>query len=95
MISRLGMWLGWWTQSDHVRGSTDRERTEMSDKPNPIEIQKFLAGVNYPADRSTLISTAEKEGADGDALNALKNIPDKEYDGPTAVSSAVSKADDK
>ena len=41
----------------------------MSDKPNPIQIQKFLAGVNYPADRSTLLSTAEKEGADGDALD--------------------------
>ena len=61
----------------------------MSDKPNPIQIQKFLAGVNYPADRSTLVSTAEKEGAEGEVLDALKNIPDKEYDGPTSVSSAV------
>lgn len=86
---------GWSTQLDHTRGSTVRERAAMSDKPNPIQIQKFLAGVNYPADRSTLISTAEKEGADGDALDALKNIPDKEYDSPTAVSSAVSDADKK
>ena len=62
----------------------------MSDTPNPIQIQKFLAGVNYPADRKTLVSTAEKEGADGPALDALKAIPDKEYDSPTAVSSAVS-----
>lgn len=62
----------------------------MSDTPNPIQIQKFLAGVDYPADRSTLVSTAEKEGADKNVLDALKNIPDKEYDGPTAVSSAVS-----
>jgi hypothetical protein len=86
---------GWSTRLDHIRGSTDRERAAMSDKPNPIQIQKFLAGVNYPADRSTLISTAEKEGADGAALDALKNIPDKEYDSPTAVSSAVSDADNK
>lgn len=67
----------------------------MSDTPNPIQIQKFLAGVNYPADRSTLVSTAEKEGADGPVLDALKSIPDKEYDSPTAVSSAVSDADKK
>jgi hypothetical protein len=65
----------------------------MSDTPNPIQIQKFLAGVSYPADRKTLISTAEKEGADSPALDALKAIPDKEYDSPTAVSSAVSDSD--
>lgn len=62
----------------------------MSNTPNPIQIQKFLAGVEYPADRNTLVSTAEKEGADEDVLAALKGIPDKEYDSPTAVSSAVS-----
>jgi hypothetical protein len=66
----------------------------MSEKPNPIQIQKFLTGVNYPADRSTLVSTAEKEGADGDVLNALRSIPEKEYDSPTAVSSAVSDSAD-
>jgi Protein of unknown function (DUF2795) len=62
----------------------------VNDKPNPIQIQKFLAGVSYPASRDTLVSTAEKEGADGEVLDALKSIPDKEYDSPTAVSSAVS-----
>ena len=67
----------------------------MSDAPNPIQIQKFLAGVNYPADRSTLVSTAEKEGADGPVLDALKSIPDKEYDSPTAVSSAISDSSNK
>jgi hypothetical protein len=82
------------SKGDTVRGSTARERTELSDKPNPIQIQKFLAGVDYPADRSTLVSTAEEEGAEGAVLDALKAIPDKEYDSPTAVSSAVSDSND-
>jgi hypothetical protein len=67
----------------------------MSDKPNPIQIQKFLAGVSYPTSRDALVSTAEKEGAEGEILDALKNIPDKEYDSPTAVSSAVSDSNPK
>ncbi|PZE27397.1 MULTISPECIES: DUF2795 domain-containing protein [unclassified Curtobacterium] len=61
--------------------------------PNPIQIQKFLSGIDYPASKDTIVSTAEKEGADDDVLNALKQIPDQEYDAPTAVSSAVSDVD--
>jgi hypothetical protein len=64
--------------------------SEMADTPNPIQIQKFLGGVDYPATKETLLSRAKDSGADKNVLDALENIPDKEYDGPTAVSSAVS-----
>jgi hypothetical protein len=62
----------------------------MAETPNPIQIQKFLSGIDYPANRETLIARAKESGADSNVLDALQNIPDKEYDGPTAVSSAVS-----
>ncbi|WP_022902872.1 DUF2795 domain-containing protein [Curtobacterium sp. B8] len=60
--------------------------------PDPIEIQKYLSGIDYPASKDDIVATAEREGATGDALDALKNIPDGEYDAPTAVSSAISDA---
>ncbi|WJY00758.1 DUF2795 domain-containing protein [Curtobacterium sp. SP.BCp] len=60
--------------------------------PNPIEIQKYLSGIEYPASKDDIVATAEREGASGDALEALKNIPDGDYDAPTAVSSAVTEA---
>jgi hypothetical protein len=62
----------------------------VAETPNPIQIQKFLGGIDYPANRDALISRAKESGADSNVLDALQNIPDKEYDGPTAVSSAVS-----
>ncbi|MFJ5699783.1 DUF2795 domain-containing protein [Arthrobacter sp. NPDC093139] len=62
----------------------------MSDAPNPIQVQKFLGGIDYPATRDALIAHAQESGADGNVISALENIPDKEYDSPTAVSSAVS-----
>jgi hypothetical protein len=69
----------------------DEERgTTMSDVPNPIEIQKHLSGVDYPVTRDELVSTAEDEGADDPVLDALRRLPEGEYDSPTAVSSAVS-----
>ncbi|KQS06075.1 DUF2795 domain-containing protein [Curtobacterium sp. MCLR17_007] len=60
--------------------------------PNPIQIQKYLSGIDYPASKDDIVSTAEQQGAEGDVLDALKGIPDGEYDAPTAVSSAVSDA---
>jgi len=59
---------------------------------NPIQVQKYLSGIDYPASKDDIVATAEKEGADGAVLEALKNIPDGEYDAPTAVSSAVADA---
>lgn len=57
--------------------------------PNPIQVQKFLGGIDYPASKEDIVRTAKDAGADENVLNALEGIPDREYDGPTAVSEAV------
>lgn len=57
--------------------------------PNPIEVQKHLSGVDYPASKDDLVSTAEREGAGDDVLEALRSLPDREFDSPTDVTSAV------
>jgi hypothetical protein len=67
-----------------------KETGTMAETPNPIQIQKFLGGVDYPASREALLSKAKDSGADSNVIQALEAIPDKEYDSPTAVSSAVS-----
>ncbi|AJM77369.1 DUF2795 domain-containing protein [Rathayibacter toxicus] len=59
--------------------------------PTPIEIQKYLGGIDYPASRDTIVQTAEKEGADQAVLDALRALPEGNYNKPTDVSSAVSK----
>jgi glycosyltransferase involved in cell wall biosynthesis len=64
--------------------------TDMDNTPDPIRIQKFLGGVDYPATKDSLLAHAKNAGADSDVLNALNHIPEIEYDGPTSVSSAVS-----
>ncbi len=62
----------------------------MADTPNPIQIQKFLGGMDYPVDKQTILSTAKDKGADENVLQALEAIPEQEYDAPTAISKAVS-----
>lgn len=62
----------------------------MNDKVNPIQIQKFLSGVDYPADKADLLQAAEENGADDAVLSMLQCLPEQSYDGPTAVSEEIS-----
>jgi hypothetical protein len=56
---------------------------------SPIDIQKALSGMDYPASKEDIVRHAEQNGADGEVLDALKKIEDREYEGPSGVSSAV------
>jgi hypothetical protein len=59
-------------------------------KVNPIQLQKHLKGVDYPANKQQLIERAQQQGADENAISVLQQIPDREYQAPTDVSEAVS-----
>jgi hypothetical protein len=58
----------------------------VADNPNPIQMQKFLGGIDYPASKDDLVRHAEQQGADKDVLDNLRKMPDREYNGPNAVS---------
>jgi hypothetical protein len=60
-------------------------------QPEFIEVQKYLGGVDYPATKEQLVEHAKSRGADGSVLEALSRLPDGEYDGPNAVSSAIAR----
>jgi uncharacterized protein DUF2795 len=56
-----------------------------------IKVQKFLGGISYPASKDQLIDHARGKKADKDVLDALQELPDREYEGPNEVSQAVAK----
>ncbi|MPY09370.1 DUF2795 domain-containing protein [Arthrobacter bussei] len=58
--------------------------------PSPIDIQKALGGMDYPASRDDLVKHAEDKGADASVLDTLKNLPDREFDSPTDVNKEAS-----
>lgn len=55
---------------------------------NPIQIQKYLKGVDYPATRDQLIENAKNLGADDSVCASLGQLPDEEFQTPTEVSQA-------
>jgi hypothetical protein len=56
---------------------------------SPIDVQKALSGMDYPASKQQIVQHAEEHGGSEDVLEALKGIEDREYEGPSGVSSAV------
>ncbi|RBY74738.1 DUF2795 domain-containing protein [Geodermatophilus sp. TF02-6] len=54
---------------------------------SPIDIQKALKGMDYPANKQQILEHAK--GSDKEVVDALEKIDDREYDGPSGVSAAV------
>jgi hypothetical protein len=62
-------------------------------KVNPIQVEKFLKGLDYPASKEELIGHAKKHGADQNTCEVLEELPDQTYSGPTGVSKAIGQID--
>lgn len=60
-------------------------------KVNPIQVQKFLSSVDYPASKDDLVKRAEDQGADSEALDALRQMPGDRFNSPNDVSEAIGK----
>ena len=56
---------------------------------SPIDIQKALSGMDYPASKDDIVRHARERGGNDEVVSALENIEDREYEGPSGVSSAV------
>ena len=55
---------------------------------NPIQIQKYLKGVDYPASKQELIKAAAQNGADENVRASLEDLPDAQFQTPADVSEA-------
>ena len=65
-------------------------------KINPIQLQKHLKGVNYPASKQDILTKAEQNGGlDDNVRSVLQALPEQEYKRPTDVTAAVKGLDNK
>lgn len=56
---------------------------------SPFRVQKFLAGLRYPAGKDEVLSCARARGADEDVLRALRSLPERRYESPIELSCEV------
>lgn len=57
---------------------------------NPDYVQKFLAGLDWPASKEEIVEVAEREGAGEPIVSALRQLPDQSYGSAEEIASAVS-----
>lgn len=69
----------------HTKRSSDDEESIV----NPVQVQKYLKHVDYPATKEDLIHEAEEEGADSNVIHTLEDLPEDRFNGPTDVSRAI------
>ena len=62
-------------------------------KANPVEVQKFLEGVSYPAATGDLVSEAGRQGADQRIRSTLERLPEMSFQTPAEVSEEIGKLD--
>ena len=56
---------------------------------NPIQLQKFLGGVDYPAKKQKLLDHAKRSGADDMVIKTLRSLPRNDFNSPNDVSEAI------
>lgn len=58
-------------------------------KINPIELQKSLKGVDYPASKDDVVKAAKKNGAGQEVMDALNGLDDRTFEKPTDVTKVL------
>jgi hypothetical protein len=56
---------------------------------NPIQLQKYLSGIDYPARKQDLIERARQQGADRNVLSTIESLRRDEFNSPNDVSEAI------
>lgn len=65
--------------------------TEQQNAPNPIQIEQYLGGLDYPAGKQAILDRAKQHGAESDVLRLIECLPDHDYESPVDISQEIGK----
>jgi len=58
-------------------------------KFSPVEVQRFLSGMNYPASKEDLINHARRNRASDNIISMLEGMRTNRFNSPTEVSESL------
>jgi hypothetical protein len=73
---------------------TRRQYTNRSGKAghvSPAIVEKYLAGMHYPAEKKNLVNNAESKNAPSDVMDLIKKSPEKTYNSPIDITKEIGK----
>ena len=56
---------------------------------DPVEVQRHLSGISYPAKKDEIIATADRNGAPQEVIEALQALGQEDFEGPDEVQAAL------
>ncbi len=59
----------------------------------PIQVQKYLKGMDYPASKQDLLDQARKNKATNDVISMLEQIKSNKFNDPSDVSKALGESE--
>jgi hypothetical protein len=71
-----------------------RQYTNRSGKAghvSPAIVEKYLAGMHYPAEKQQLLSNAQNKDAPEDVISLINKLPDKTYNSPIDITKEIGK----
>jgi len=72
-------------ESFSSRGQKGGEAALHSQKVSAAQLQVYLKGINYPADRNKVVQTAKNNGAPENVMSFINRLPERQYTRPTDV----------
>ena len=66
-------------------------KTGKSGHVSPAIVEKYLAGMHYPAERNKLIDNAQNKNAPEDVMELLNKLPKKTYTSPIDITKEIGK----
>lgn len=70
-------------RADSARTKSHRSST------NPVAVQAYLKGINYPASKEDILDRAAQNKAPNEIMSALKKISEKRYSSPAELTREV------
>jgi hypothetical protein len=67
------------------------DRSGRSGHVSPAIVEKYLAGMHYPAEKKKLVDNAQNKDAPKDVMDLIKKLPEKTYNSPIDVSKEIGK----
>jgi hypothetical protein len=58
---------------------------------SPAIVEKYLAGMHYPAQKNNLIDNAQSNEAPSDVMDLINKLPNKTYKSPIDITKEIGK----
>jgi len=66
---------------------------DQNEKASPATVEKYLKGIDFPAEKEDLIDHALENGAPDEVIVVLERMPDREYGSAADVAKGIGEAE--